>query len=225
MASPRATGGGVIVDASSEGIRPPTRIETVTCEWTIPTITRVAGDSPQPLVVSFFVGIDGFSSGTNQLVRQLLRVGVQANLIGTSVDYLTWTQWWPNAATTVSNFPVKAGDVVSVIIRVPEINQASASLENRTSGKSLVLEITPPRNVTSQGASAEWLVERSSVDLPRFSPVTFTNISFGTGSRTFNLSNRADDIITNITSANGRDLASTSILSPTSAQVKWLASS
>jgi hypothetical protein len=211
---------GIIVEGSSLGIKPPARIQTVTAEWTVPAITPIAGDTPLPL--SILVGIDGFTSGTGQF-NPRLTAGVTAFIGGTSVAYMAFVQWQPNVATfvTSSTFPIKAGDTLLVLISVPDINQGNFTLTNKTSDKSISLAIID-LSLAIEGTSAECLVGESSVHLADFSQVTFTNISIGTGSQNFNLSNRSDDIIINTTDSNSKALTSTSVISATSAEVKWL---
>jgi Peptidase A4 family len=214
---------GVRVEGSSVGIKPPARIQTVTAEWTVPTITPVAGESNLSLSVSFLVAVDLVPSGGVQNTGSLC-AGVTATIFGPSVDYLAIVAWAPSPATTALSFPVKAGDILSVIINVADIHEGIFFFSNKTSGQSMTLGIANLL-ATIQGASAEWLVEMSSADLPDFSQVTFTNVSFGTGSQTFNLSNSSGNVIFNITDSNGKALTSTSVTSATAAQVKWLRSS
>jgi hypothetical protein len=55
--------------------------------------------------------------------------------------------------------------------------------------------------ITSAGASAEWIVEGISADLPNFFEVTFGNVIAGTAHHTFILS--PEGIVTNIGGQNG----------------------
>jgi hypothetical protein len=58
---------------------------------------------------------------------------------------------------------------------------------NKTTNQATSIGITPPNNVTSIGATAEWIVEGISSILPVFSTVVFTNGSAGTKNHAFNM--------------------------------------
>ena len=73
--------------------------------------------------------------------------------------------------------------------------------------------------ITSQGASAECIIEGISADLPVFLPsVTFISFSAGTQHHSFDL--QPTGITTNITGTDGV-LTQTTIASPTAAIVQW----
>ncbi len=72
--------------------------------------------------------------------------------------------------------------------------------------------------ITSAGASAEWIVEGISADLPNFFELTFGNVVAGTAHHVFNLS--PDGIVTNIAGQNGA-LTQALIASATTAVVLW----
>jgi hypothetical protein len=93
---------------------------------------------------------------------------------------------------------------------------------NKTTNVTTSIGITNPSGVTSIGAMAEWIVEGISGILPHFSTVEFSNVTAGTKDHAFNM---AGGIITEITGVGGANLTAASILSPTSAQIKWLKSS
>jgi hypothetical protein len=93
---------------------------------------------------------------------------------------------------------------------------------NKTTNQATSIGITPPNNVTSIGATAEWIVEGISSILPVFSTVVFTNGSAGTKNHAFNMKG---GVITEIKGSGGADLTAASILSDTRGMVKWLKSS
>jgi hypothetical protein len=206
--------GGVVMEDSALGFNPAEPIIFASGEWLIPTITPVPNEPAQSLTVGFWLGIDGFGN------NQVLQAGMAATITGNNINYWVWTEWYPIGAVQVTNFAIKPGDELSVLVCATQSGQGYVALNNTTTGVATSVNIAPPAGVTSQGATVEWIVEGISADLPDFSPITFTNISAGTKDHSFNLGS-ASDVITNIGGAAG-NLTATTVNSPTSATVKWL---
>jgi len=85
---------------------------------------------------------------------------------------------------------------------------------NKTTNQATSIGITNPNNVTSIGATAEWIVEGVSSILPVFSTVVFQNCSGGTKDHAFNLTG---GVITEITGSGGANLTAAAIHRPTNA--------
>jgi hypothetical protein len=195
---------------------PPEPAVSVYGEWFIPTITAIPNEPQDAQTVGFWVGIDGFGN------NQVLQAGSAATISGQSVDYWVWTEWYPLLPIRVMNFPIKPGDYLTVLVCAFQPNHGFCSMLNKTTNQAISIGITPPDNVTSIGATAEWIVEGVSSILPVFSPVVFTNCSAGTKNHAFNMHG---GIVTEITGAGGANLTVASILSDTQGIVKWLKSS
>ena len=166
--------------------------------------------------MGFWVGIDGYTNG------QVLQAGTAATVTGSSTVNWVWTEWFNLPAIQVTNFPIKAGDYITVLVCAPQPNHGFCSMLNKTTNQATSIGITPPNNVTSIGASAEWIVEGISPILPVFSTVVFQNCSAGTKDHSFNA---VGGIVTEITGTGGADLTSAAILSNDQVVVKWLKSS
>lgn len=192
---------------------PPEPAVSVYGEWYIPTVTPIPNQPPGAQTVGFWVGIDGFGNS------QVLQAGSAATISGTSVDYWVWTEWFPIGAIKVTNFPIKPGDYLTVLVCANQPNHGFCSMLNKTTNQATSIGITPPGGVTSIGATAEWIVEGISPILPVFSSVVFANCSAGTKNHSFNMHG---GIITEITGAGGANLTTSGILSDTQGIVKWL---
>jgi hypothetical protein len=185
-------------------------------EWFIPNITPIPNEPTAGQTVGFWVGIDGFGN------NQVLQAGTAATISGQNVDHWVWTEWFPLPAIKVTNFPIKPGDYITVLVCANQPNHGFCSMLNKTTNQATSIGITPPNNVTSIGATAEWIVEGISSILPVFSTVIFTNCSAGTKNHSFNMNN---GIVTEITGSGGANLTTSSVLSDTRGMVKWLKSS
>jgi Peptidase A4 family len=204
--------GGVVVETSSLGYSPPEPATCVVGIIVVPEIYPVSGDPDIPLTVGFWVGLDGYTNG------QVLQAGFAATITGTSVYYWAWTEWYPLGAVAVTNFALEAGDAITVVVSAPQPDQGSVYLSNERTGQATRIGITPPSGVTSIGASAEWIVEGISADLPNFFECTFCDTVAGTQQNAFDLS--PDGIIANIGGSNG-PLTQAIIASPTTEVVLW----
>jgi hypothetical protein len=213
--SPSGWAGDVVL-VSTKNYNPPEPVNTVYGEWFVPNVTPIPNEPPGGQTVGFWVGIDGFTNG------QVLQAGTAATVTGNSTVNWVWTEWFPLPAIQVSNFPIKPGDYITVLVCAPQPNHGFCSLLNKTTNQATSIGITPPNNVTNIGASAEWIVEGISSILPVFSTVVFQNCSAGTKDHAFNA---VGGIVTEITGAGGANLTSAAILSNDKVVVKWLKSS
>jgi hypothetical protein len=208
---------GAVVLVSTLNYNPPEPVNTVYGEWFIPTVTPIPNEPSGGQTVGFWVGIDGYTNG------QVLQAGMAATVTGSAVAYWVWTEWWTLPAIQVTNFPIKPGDYLTVLVCAPQPDHGFCSMLNKTTNQATSIGITPPSGVTSIGASAEWIVEGISSILPVFSTVVFQNCSAGTKDHPFNANN---GVITEITGSGGADLTSAAILSGgKQVMVKWLKSS
>src|SRR5262245_8579447 len=201
---------------TSVNFSPPQPAGSVYGEWFIPTITPLPNEPPTGQTVGFWVGIDGFGN------NQVLQAGSAATIAGQNVEYWVWTEWYPLQAIKVTNFPIKPGDYLTVLVCANQPNHGFCSMLNKTTNQAISIGITPPGNLTSIGATAEWIVEGISSILPVFSPEVFTNCSAGTKNHSFNMQG---GIVTEITGSGGVSLTTSSIVSGAQGMVKWLKAS
>ena len=70
--------------------------------WKVPTV-----DPKSSGYSATWVGIDGYSSNTVE------QIGTEQDVVGGHVAYSAWFEMYPSDSVTISNFTVKAGDVIS----------------------------------------------------------------------------------------------------------------
>jgi Peptidase A4 family len=209
--------GGAVVTTGSLGYSPPEPANNVFAQWTVPGIWP-ASNPNAPITAGFWVGIDGWGNG--QVLQAGIAVTVQPNA---TVNWWAWTEWYTtqykDPAVAVTNFPINVGDTVSVLVCASQPNHGFVSLHNITTNQATSVGLDARPGITSQGASAECIIEGISADLPVFLPsVTFSSFSAGTQHHSFDL--QPTGITTNITGTNGV-LTQTTIASPTAAIVQW----
>ncbi len=77
---------------------------------------------------------------------------------------MPWWEWFPAGEVAITNLPVSAGDIMYCLICVNSTTTATVYLTNQSSGVSTSFSITAPRGTTLVGNSAEWIVERPTVN-------------------------------------------------------------
>jgi len=88
----------------------------------------------------------------------------------------------------INNFSVSTGDTISVIVCAQQPNLGYMMMLNVSTGQATRVGINARPNITSQGASAEWIVEcPSSSEFPAFWPVTFNECAAGGNGVLFDL--------------------------------------
>jgi hypothetical protein len=173
---------GAVVHVSQLGFGEP--VKTVFAQWSLPHVWPYDPDLFSfPITAGFWVGIDGFLQQGPQ--AQVLQAGVAVTVpkwtLGSPTipapTYWAWTEWWTERykqpAVAVSNFPVKAGDTIFVLVCAPEPERGYVSFLNVSTGQQTSVGLYSRPGIWSQGESAEWIVEMVSPDLPAFDPLTF----------------------------------------------------
>ena len=187
-------------------------------QWTIPGVfpaSNPAGD----IIAGFWVGIDGWGNG------QVLQAGVAVTVRpDATVRWWAWTEWWTqqfkDPPVAVDNFPVTVGDTVTVLVCALSPEWGFAAFHNLTTGQVTSVGIPGRPNIPLIGATAEWIVEGISADLPVFLPVTFSGCVAGTKRSAFDL--LPSGVTTEIAGDDsGEQLTRSTIAGENAAIVEW----
>ena len=218
--------GGAVVRTSKLGFNEPATF--VTASWVVPEIVPIA---PEPwseyLIAGFWVGLDGFGNG------QVLQAGIAASVTTESfgsgafnpgtVYWWPWTEWWTtqfqDPPVKIENFPIATGNTVVFVVCAQQPDVGDISVLNVSTGQATRISVNARPGISSEGASAEWIVEGVSPDLPPFYPVTFSNCAAGTSHHLFDL--LPDGITTNIHGNGGASLTQSLIAGANTAVVEW----
>lgn len=137
--------------------------------WPVPAVAAQSGFYYLDYS-TYWVGIDGYGTsdvvqaGTSQNTQTIF--GIQASTYG------AWTEWYPLTSQTVSNFPVNPGDDIEVWVWVANAaNTWSATggngwflVWNATQNVQTEVTTVIPAGVTFTGHTAEWIMERPTVN-------------------------------------------------------------
>ena len=107
-------------------------------------------------------GIDGWGSG------DVLQAGIEFDAYCSggyrSPYYSAWYEWFPYGEVRISGFPIVPGDDIFVEVWHTSSTQGYAYLVNYNNNQSVTIGFTAPANTYLVGNSAEWVVERPSVN-------------------------------------------------------------
>ncbi|MEO7427254.1 MAG: A4/G1 family peptidase [Fibrobacteria bacterium] len=174
--------GGIITYTSSYSFKPVEPAVMVYGEWSVPTMQPDFDNPKTPMTVGFWVGLDG------TINNQVLQAGTAATVTGENIDYWAWFEWFPDPPVHIKNFPISAGDLISVLVCAVSPTQGFVSMLNRTTGLTTSSGITNPTGFTSQGTAAEWVVEGISEDLPNWVLMSFHGCTAGTKNHLLDIS-------------------------------------
>ena len=185
--------------------------------WQMPTANCNGVKGQKETVATFFIGLDGFDSGTVE------QTGVDAICIGKTAFYEPWYEFYP-AAAVFSDDAVSPGDTLTATVSHTG-STVTTTLHDQQQGWTL----TSPAQSASGLAfnSADWIMESPAHALTNFGSVTFSSASArDTANHTGTISDSAwshEEIIM----VKGRKvIAQPGDLSPTgdSFSVQWLGS-
>lgn len=147
-------------------IGPGDSFTAITGQWTVPDAYSPNGNT---CYSSAWLGIDGDGS------PDVMQAGTETDSDGTCY---AWFEWYPNFSIQISNFPVKPGDMVYLVLYVTDPTTAWASMWNLTSKIYTNFSFTAPDGIQLVGNCAEAIVERPSIngvlaELPRYGEVYF----------------------------------------------------
>ncbi len=168
-------------------LRPPQPYVFATSEWFVPS---VAGEQGVQDFSALWVGMDGLTNG------DVLQDGTEQDAIGMNVlgikwtmaSFSAWVEFFPADSVALTNFKVSPGD--HMLGQVWMGNPGSAPtlsgafgvcyLFDLTTGSFTTVYIPPPLGAAFAGSSAEWIMERPTVngagtDLPAFGGAMMLN--------------------------------------------------
>lgn len=185
-----------------------TGYNTVTAEFTVPRPQYPTGSASNvQYCASAWVGIDGDTCTT-----AILQAGIDFCLLGSTVTYSAWYEWYPDYAHDFGGINVSAGDVIRVTVDATSVTAGTATVENVSTGRSVTHTFTGGVDGSLCEYNAEWIVEDfqmngSLVPLANFGTVTFTGAEARTGGA---IVGPADATLIDIYQ-NGRVLTSSSV--------------
>ena len=160
-------------------------VTAVSGSWTVPAITTTGNHYAS---ASIWVGIDGY---TNSTVEQ---TGTFSQISDGTATYYAWYEMFPRAGVTITKATDANGNSMAAVVQPGDAITASVTYIGSGQFTSTITDSTinaatkattenwhfsiTESNSKAKRASAEWIVEGTSIILPNFGTVTFTG-AFG----------------------------------------------
>jgi hypothetical protein len=158
--------------------------QSIVGEWVVPNVSAVVGSNTIGSTENAYVEVAWVGLGNSSL----LQAGSGGSISpGGQPSFFLWHEWTPPGWVTVKNFPVNAGDMISVLICTPSgagSTSATVYFSNNTQGVETSYTLSFPEGsgdpASFLGDQAEWIVERPKVHgglaiLPNYGQVFFSN--------------------------------------------------
>ena len=131
--------------------------------FTVPVAQQAFGRcSTSAVHSSAWIGIDG--SGSKDVLQAGIRAGATCKSGKTTASYAAWYEWFPEDEIDIKNFDIHPGDLIFVYVWNTSATKAHYYLEDVTTNKASSLSFKAPKDTKLVGNSAEWILERPSID-------------------------------------------------------------
>ncbi len=136
-------------------------------DWVVPVAQPAFNACPghkaaQDVYSSTWVGLDGSGSG------DVLQAGTESDAVcsrGEVGPYQgAWFEWYPYNEVRITNLPVSTGADMYVHVWATSATEGHAYIANKSTKESVSVRFDAPPFTELVGNSAEWVVERPSVD-------------------------------------------------------------
>jgi hypothetical protein len=214
--------GGAIVDLGLP-LNPGEAFTYVYGEWRVPAIDTTMPAETGTQYVAFWIGLGGWNTDN------LWQAGVVAKMTGNTVSYFAVTDLIPSNWVAISNFPVAAGDVITMLICAPQVADgfdinASAVMLNQRTQIAMAVGTSGPKDPPVDGSTVEWIIEATNTEMPNFGTMSFTNCVAGNQHNAINLTDMDAFTVATESPITGDLLATANIDGPQdTVEVSWLA--
>jgi hypothetical protein len=147
--------------------------------WIVPSVDCSGAANSS---VSFWIGIDGWSSSTVE------QTGTDSDCDGFTPTYYAWYQFYPHQGVTIASVPVKPADTMSAEVYY-DGSKFFANMTNQSTGESYGTSWEVPG---AERNSAEWIAELNG----SYGLADFGAVSFGVDFTDVNETNTATDSTT-----------------------------
>jgi hypothetical protein len=125
--------------------------------WIVPVAQNAFAGSGNAYSTQW-LGFDGWES------PDVLQAGTEADVLGGSVNYDAWIEWYPNPESQIVGFSIQPGDVMFVQVWNTSDTIGNAYLVNLTQNTSVSFQFDAPSGTSLVGDSVEWIFERPEVN-------------------------------------------------------------
>ncbi|MGD0995421.1 MAG: G1 family glutamic endopeptidase [Candidatus Bathyarchaeia archaeon] len=151
--------------------------------WKVPAVSSGASGTTT-YYSAFWVGIDGFSSSTVE------QVGTMAQIIGTTVSYYAWFEFYPSPMYQITSLSIKPGNTISASVTYTGSSSGSGrgfvSRQSISTFTATITDVTTGKSYTTTGtvdnaarSSAECIAEAPSSSRGLLPLANFGTVNYG----------------------------------------------
>ncbi len=111
---------------------------------------------------STWAGIDGIGS------TDVFQAGTESDAYcaGSNVQsyYTAWVEWYPANEVRITSMPISPGDAMLVWMIADSATTGRAIVVNETTNQVVITNLTAPVGTTLKGNTAEWIIERPTLN-------------------------------------------------------------
>jgi hypothetical protein len=170
---------------------PQPQVTSVSASWKVPVVGVSVGDSSS----AAWIGV----GGQYEYDETLIQTGTEHDSISGRSEYSAWYELLPYGSAAIDSLSVSPGDVITASISLlnQDTNTWSIEINDTTNGQSFKKNVT----YTSSMLSAEWIVERPTINnrittLANFGQIAFTNCKATVGGKAGTISDFPSNQIT-----------------------------
>ena len=143
----------------------PASYTEIFAQWVLPAVQEAPGSCSGYNEMANWVGIDGAGSSNTTDVLQAGTEGDTACSNGvTTQNFYPWFEWYPDYEYQITNFIMYRGASVFVVVQAVNRTTANLTFVNLQNSTYVTGQVTAPAGTSLTGGSAEWIVERPSIN-------------------------------------------------------------
>ena len=161
MASTNWSGEMLLSGASSFGAASYTE---VLAQWLVSAVQQPPGSCGGTDVSAAWVGIDGAAASSADVLQAGTEADTGCSNGITTQNYYPWFEWYPAYEYEITNFTMYRGASVFVVVQATGSTTANVTFVNLQNDSYTVAKVTAPAGTSLKGSSAEWIIERPTVN-------------------------------------------------------------
>jgi hypothetical protein len=142
----------------------PASFGEIEAEWLVSAVQQPVGTCGGTDVSSIWVGIDGLNGASGDVMQAGTEADASCSNGVTAQNDYPWFEWYPGYEYEITNFPVSPGTSIYVVVQATGATTANATYVNLQTGLYTVAPFSAPAGTVLKGNSAEWIVERPTVN-------------------------------------------------------------
>jgi hypothetical protein len=136
----------------------------VLAQWLVSAVQQPVGSCSGFDVSSTWVGIDGANGSSSDVVQGGTEADTGCSNGVTTQNFYPWFEWYPDDEYEITNFIMYRGASVFVVVQATGPTTANVTYVNLETENYTIVSVKAPPGTSLKGSSAEWIVERPTIN-------------------------------------------------------------